>query len=163
MNNFATFDVKQNNTDELNHFLNSHRILSTCKTFNQIDGSWSFCIEYIPDANFEKDRQKKKIDYREILNIEDFAKLRALRDTRAAISKEQNVPAFVIFLDSELVSLLDKEITKENMLAINGFGEQKFNKYGNRFIELWNSAYKMMIPTYIEKEKEFRKKNEKTG
>ena len=160
--NFVTFDVKQNDSTELNKFLNSHRILSTSKMFNQIDGSWSFCIEFIPDENFLKDKQKKKIDYRETLDVEDFAKFRALRDARMALSKELNVPAFVIFLDSELVSLVDKEITKENLLALNGFGEQKFEKYGNRFLELWQT-YKLMISSYIEKEKEYRAKNEKVG
>ena len=52
---FVTFDIKQNNTTDLNRFLRSHRILSTSKVFNQLDGSWSFCIEYLSDENFQKE------------------------------------------------------------------------------------------------------------
>ena len=159
---FVTFDVRQNNAEELNKFLKSHRILSISTVFNQLDGSWSFCIEYIPDESFLKDKEKHfgRIDYREKLSAEDFAKFRALRDTRKALSEELNVPAYVIFVDTDLLLLLDKDITKEALKEISGFGEKKFEKYGQRFLELWDK-YKQLIPSYLEKEKELRAKNEK--
>lgn len=156
---FATFDVRNNDVEELNKFLRSHRVLSTSKMFNQIDGSWSFCVEYIPDANFEKDKEKNKVDYREILTAEDYGKYRALRDARAVVSKENNTPVYVIFTNSDLSLLVEKEITPETLMDISGFGKQKFDKYGARFIASYKD-FEKLIPQYIEEEKARRAKNE---
>lgn len=164
---FQTFCIQHNEIADLNKFLRSHRILSVSKAFNSVDNSWHFCVEYLPEEFEEyKGRSKAtKVDYMEKLSIEDFAKFRVLRDCRRIISKEHNVPAYTIFLDSDLELLLKQDITVQTLAAVRGFGEQKMVKYGERFIALWNE-YKGLIPKYIEdgeKAQEKAKKDETPG
>lgn len=162
---FQTFCIQHNEIAELNKFLRSHKILSVSKAFNEKDNSWNFCVEYLPEE-FEEYRGKaktNKVDYMQELSVEDFAKFRVLRDCRRIISKENNVPAYTIFLDSDIVLMLKQEITVQTLAAIKGFGEQKMAKYGERFISLWNE-YKGLIPKYIEDgQKAKAKENEASG
>jgi ATP-dependent DNA helicase RecQ len=70
----------------------------------------------------------------EDVNSEVFEQLRALR---AQIAKEENKPAYIIFGDKtlkEMAKLLPKN--KEEMLHVSGVGEVKFERYGERFLEL---------------------------
>ena len=70
------------------------------------------------------------IDY----NSEIFEKLRELR---REIATKDNIPPYIVFNDKtlkEMSSTLPK--TKEEMLKINGVGEVKFQRYGERFLEL---------------------------
>ncbi len=67
-------------------------------------------------------------------NSEIFEKLRVLR---GQIAKEESKPAYIIFGDKtlkEMAKLLPK--TKEEMLHVSGVGEVKFERYGERFLEL---------------------------
>ena len=71
----------------------------------------------------------------EDVSSEVFEKLRTLR---AQIAKEENKPAYIIFGDKtlkEMAKLLPKN--KEEMLHVNGVGEVKFERYGERFLELF--------------------------
>ncbi|TRM10837.1 DNA helicase RecQ [Lentibacillus cibarius] len=72
----------------------------------------------------------EETDYREDL-------FTALRDKRKKIADEQGVPPYVLFSDATL-----KEFsryfpeTKEDMLAIKGVGEKKYEQYGDVFLEV---------------------------
>ncbi|MGV2686655.1 DNA helicase RecQ, partial [Clostridium perfringens] len=60
-----------------------------------------------------------------------------LRELRLNISREENVPPYVIFGDGTLKEMTVKyPLDKDSMLDISGVGETKFNKYGERFIEV---------------------------
>ncbi len=64
-------------------------------------------------------------------------KFEALRELRARLAKAANLPAYIIFSDKtllELASYLPKN--KAEMLAINGIGEVKYERYGEPFLEL---------------------------
>ena len=61
-----------------------------------------------------------------------FEKLRALR---YIIAKEESLPPYIIFSDKTLVDMCVKwPRTKEEMLNVNGVGENKFMKYGQIFL-----------------------------
>lgn len=65
---------------------------------------------------------------------EKFAALRALR---AQLAKEANLPAYIIFSDKTLLELARYlPQNKAEMLAINGIGEVKYERYGELFLEL---------------------------
>lgn len=157
---FAIFNLTDSNCEEINKFLRTHKVLTTSKTFNPLTGSWSFCVEYQQDVKIEE--TPKKIDYMKTLSVEDFASFRAIRECRRVLSMELKIPAYNIMLDSDIALLVGKEITKENLLQLHGFGEKKFEKYGARLIELW-PHYKQMIPQYIEEGNKAKSKDEKTG
>ena len=63
-----------------------------------------------------------------------FNKLKALR---LLISREESIPAFCVFSDKVLFDLADiQPMTKSGMLEINGVGETKYIKYGERFLNV---------------------------
>ena len=60
-----------------------------------------------------------------------------LKDLRKNISKEENLPPFVIFQDPSLEDMcIQYPTTMEEMTHISGVGAGKAQKYGKRFIEL---------------------------
>nr|WP_242057546.1 DNA helicase RecQ [Halobacillus yeomjeoni] len=60
-----------------------------------------------------------------------------LRNVRKSIADEAGLPPYVIFSDATLKDLsIYLPQDKDEMLAIKGIGEQKFNQYGDQFLEL---------------------------
>lgn len=60
-----------------------------------------------------------------------------LKLLRRKIAIEDNVPAYIVFSDATLLQMAaEKPSTQNAMLAIQGIGLQKFNTYGQEFIDL---------------------------
>ncbi len=60
-----------------------------------------------------------------------------LKAIRLEISKDEGVPAFVIFSDATLADMCVKQpVNDEEFLNVSGVGEFKLNKYGSKFIEV---------------------------
>ena len=65
--------------------------------------------------------------------MEFFEQLRTLR---TEIARQEGMPPYIIFSDKTLVDMCIRlPLTKEEMLAVSGVGENKFVKYGERFLE----------------------------
>ncbi len=78
-----------------------------------------------------------------------------LREKRASLAKEQNVPAYIVFSDKTLEEMARKlPKTKEEFLSIAGVGEAKLKSYGDDFIslckELSIAKPKTLGKTYLE-------------
>ncbi len=78
-----------------------------------------------------------------------------LREKRATLAKEQNVPAYIVFSDKTLEEMARKlPKTKEEFLSITGVGEAKLESYGDDFIslckELSIAKPKTLGKTYLE-------------
>ncbi|WP_045770395.1 DNA helicase RecQ [Xanthomonas albilineans] len=68
---------------------------------------------------------------------QDLGLFNALRDLRAGLAKEQNVPAFVIFHDSTLRNIAEQRPTSLDALArVGGIGGSKLARYGQQLIEV---------------------------
>ena len=66
------------------------------------------------------------------LNTEAFESLRSLR---AEIAKEEGKPAYIVFGDKTLKEMANQlPQDKTQMLDINGVGEVKFERYGEKFL-----------------------------
>lgn len=62
-----------------------------------------------------------------------FEKLRVLR---LEIAREESMPPYIIFSDKTLIDMCVKlPQNKQQMLNVNGVGENKFARYGERFLE----------------------------
>lgn len=62
-----------------------------------------------------------------------FERLRALR---SEIAREENLPPYIIFSDKTLVDMCVKQpFTREEMLSVSGVGENKYVRYGVRFMQ----------------------------
>lgn len=65
----------------------------------------------------------------------------ALRQCRKALADEHGVPPFVIFHDAVLVQMMEaKPQTEDDLLAINGVGMAKLERYGEAFLEVIKSV-----------------------
>ena len=63
-----------------------------------------------------------------------FAKLRKLRK---AIADEEDVPPYVVFNDATLIEMAEMIPTSHGeLLAVNGVGQRKLEKYGNVFLDV---------------------------
>ena len=59
-----------------------------------------------------------------------------LRKLRYEISKEEEVPAYVIFSDAALRQMeTERPMSEQELLAIDGVGKAKLEKYGDAFIK----------------------------
>ena len=120
--------------EELNAFLRSKKVLELDKQLVVSNGSafWSFCVSYLDEGAI---KERAKVDYREVLDPESFARFARMREIRKEISKEEGTLAFAIFTDEELAGLakIDR-LTLQNMQSVKGVGEKKVEKYGARFI-----------------------------
>lgn len=78
---------------------------------------------------------KNKIDYKEVLDEPTFRRFEKLRKIRKQISAEDAVPAYAVFTDEELSGLAKLEcVNLENFTSVNGIGQKKMERYGERFL-----------------------------
>ncbi|MFV5690227.1 DNA helicase RecQ [Flavobacterium sp. ZT3R25] len=84
--------------------------------------------------------QKINIDKQEVKEVKSKSTVNSLFDTlrklRYEISKEESVPAYVIFSDAALRQMETERPTSDpELLAIDGVGKAKLEKYGDAFIK----------------------------
>jgi superfamily II DNA helicase RecQ len=136
--------------EELNQFLRGHRVLSIDRRFVDLgtESFWSFCVDYLESATSEgrsgpASEPRGKVDYREVLSPAEFAAFVKLRDLRQTISKEEAVPVYVVFTNDQLAAMVRKKIkSKSDLGKIDGVGESRVQKYGERFLTCLNAHWK---------------------
>ena len=71
----------------------------------------------------------------DILNSRGLELFDALRGLRTEIAREEGVPPYMIFSDKTLTGMcVGLPFTREEMLDISGVGENKYARYGERFL-----------------------------
>lgn len=81
----------------------------------------------------KKTRKNKNIAA--VLDESDEELFEKLRELRMKISKEEKVPPYIVFSDKTLIQMCAmKPATKDEMLAVSGVGEAKYQKYGEQFL-----------------------------
>lgn len=79
----------------------------------------------------EKGRGKQQADFPDT----DYALFEELRKLRMEIAKAERIPPYIVFSDKTLKDMSAKKPkTKKEFLAVNGVGENKCLKYGERFL-----------------------------
>lgn len=79
-------------------------------------------------------RSRKSTDALTKAGYELFDVLRKLRLT---IAREEGMPPYIVFSDKTLIDMSAKTPRdRAAMLSVSGVGEAKYNKYGDRFIEV---------------------------
>ena len=85
----------------------------------------------VQKTNFEK-AESKEIKSKVVSN----SLFENLRKLRYEISKVENVPAYVIFSDAALRQMeTERPMSEKELLAIDGVGKAKLEKYGDDFIK----------------------------
>ena len=93
----------------------------------------------IKSSRLQVKSKEKRVKQKEDFNFDEelFEKL---REKRAEIAKELEVPAYIIFSDKTLKHLAnEKPYDKATMLEVNGVGLKKFEQFGEEFLEVINS------------------------
>jgi len=79
-------------------------------------------------------RSKDKNSSQMEVDEELFEKLRVLRMN---IAKEEKIPPYIVFSDKTLKEMsYKKPVTEAQMLEVSGIGQFKYNKYGEKFMEI---------------------------
>ena len=122
-------------SQELNKFLRSNKILKVESELVQAgkEAFWSFCVRYLEET--AKVKKEKKVDYKEVLDTDTFARFSELREIRKRIASEEGIPAYAVFYNEELAKLAKYDhLTLARMKEVKGIGEKKIEKYGKHFI-----------------------------
>jgi ATP-dependent DNA helicase RecQ len=71
----------------------------------------------------------------DILNSRGLELFDTLRSLRTVIAREESIPPYLVFSDKTLVDMCVKTpLNKEEMLDVSGVGNNKYERYGERFI-----------------------------
>ncbi len=138
---FFTIPIHDSEASEadLNAFLRSHKILSVDRRWvDQGPNSyWSFCVDYLDASSgtsgSRQQKERGKIDFREVLSPEDFAVFAKLRELRKEIAQVEAVPVYSKyslnpFVVTRFIGSGPAGVVKNRMNAVttnwsHGFGE----------------------------------------
>jgi superfamily II DNA helicase RecQ len=129
--------------DELNGFIKSHRIVNVEKRL--IDGErgtgWVFLVEYGAENKNPPAAPAGRVDYREVLNEQEYALFDKLRQLRKEIAEKQGIPVYAVFTNEHLAGMVKKiPKTTGDLHALSGVGDARIKQYGGAFLNLL-SAY----------------------
>ena len=129
--------------EELNKFLNSHRIVNVEKHFHANGGEayWSFCVTWVEQRKPQlSDRSTSKVDYREVLNTSQFTVFSDLRQLRKKLAEEDGVPVYAVATNQQLAEMVQQKVFSITELQkIGGFGKSKVDRYGEALLNLLKS------------------------
>lgn len=131
-------------TEALNRFLRTNKVVKVDKQLVECGNSacWTFCVQYLlpqPAGAAPVGERREKVDYKTLLDENQFRVFSLLRKCRKAIADEEAIPAFAVFVDSELAEMSKLDgIDLKSLSAINGVGKQRVEKFGQRLIDKIN-------------------------
>ena len=83
------------------------------------------------------EKPKKKTNGKDALTAAGFKLFDKFRELRLQIAREENMPPYIIFSDKTLIDMAVKmPRSKSEMLEVSGVGENKYGKYGERFLRV---------------------------
>lgn len=84
-----------------------------------------------------KEKPKKNKKGMDSLTSKGFKLFDKLKELRLEIARTEKIPPYIVFNDKTLIDMCAKmPTTKSEMLDVSGVGENKYGKYGERFIEV---------------------------
>lgn len=136
-NQLSTYGImKDYSKDNLKNFINT---LISHGYIDLVEGEYP--VVRLNDKSISVLKSQEIVMFKEVEKAEKIfvsnELYEELRNLRKEISSSENIPPYMVFGDSTLKELSERyPTTKEQFLDINGVGEIKFNKYGDRFIEV---------------------------
>jgi len=128
---------------ELNRFLASHRVIAIDKRFiaDGLTARWLFCISWQAGQESPKSARSSKVDYREILDADDFGVYARLRELRKNLAERHGVPAYAIFTNEQLAEMARRRCgSREALRQIDGIGDSRIDKYADDFLAVLAQA-----------------------
>lgn len=135
--------------DELNQFLRSHKVLRTDRRWVEQgdDSFWAICVDYMETSKTKSSEkqagqsERQRVDYREVLSPDEFDRFSALRDWRKKRAAEDGVPVYTVFTNEHLAQIVQAKVqTKADLERIEGLGQNRIEKSGERLIQFLNGG-----------------------
>ncbi len=99
--------------EEMNGFLRAHRILAIKQRWVEQGGQsiWCFCIDYVDATGNAASSgagsgSRQRIDYKELLQPDEFAVFAQLRDWRKEIAQREAIPVYTIFTNEQMAQMV---------------------------------------------------------
>ncbi|MGB8454819.1 MAG: DNA helicase RecQ [Anaerocolumna sp.] len=122
----------------------------TDKSKTVLDGTDEIIMKFAKEREILKKEKVKKSKFKPAMNKDsgnagsnknfeeaDEELFELLRKLRSEIAREEKVPPYIVFSDKTLIELcFHVPVTEEEMLNISGIGKFKFEKYGERFMDV---------------------------
>jgi superfamily II DNA helicase RecQ len=126
--------------EELNRFCAGQRVVSVDKQLVQdADRSyWALCVCYL-DGQEEPTvaGKRSKVDYREVLNEQDFAVYAKLRTLRKELAEKEGIPVYAVLTNEQLAEIVRRRVqTAAALREIAGIGDSRIEKYGESLLRL---------------------------
>lgn len=127
--------------EELNKFLRSHRVLKVERAFClEGSGYLAVCVEYM-EGNMVSDNVntsgRSRRDYAKELSEDEQKRFELFKAKRRELATEKSLPAYMIFTDAELVTLLKyPHLDIENVMDVPGVQKSRLKDYGAYFVNL---------------------------
>ena len=100
-------------------------------------GFWTVAIEYMegsPTTDPIHSRKNEKENVVEMLNEEERERFEHFKNIRRDISKDRNLPAYMVFSDRELAVLAKIPLLNEaSAKSVKGVAPSKLKEYVNQF------------------------------
>lgn len=124
--------------DDLNAWISSQRVVSVKQHLVEQDGSAMliFVVQTIKSSDPAKGSSgspRSRVDYKQILDSDTFARYTKLRDERKKIGTEEGVPLYTVFTNEQLAGMAEKPELSE-WKKIDGIGSARLEKYGERLL-----------------------------
>lgn len=137
---------------ELNAFLESHRIVSVQEHFVPTPGGGLlvFVVQSVdsPSGGASSGSGSKRIDYKAVLEPEQFALFSLLREERKRIANTEGVPIYTIFTNEQLAEMVRRSVrTLPEMSRIEGIGSTRMEKHGARLLKTLTAHLQTPAPT----------------
>ncbi len=126
---------------DVNQFCAQHRVVSIERRLVTVHDRpvWCFCVEYLLQANPAAAAgggdYRPRVDYKQLLNEDDFRVFSKLRELRKELAEKEQVPVFTVFTNEHLAAIAKVRPTSATELhRIDGIGDGKVARYGERVL-----------------------------
>lgn len=137
--------IKKNNDKSENYSLKNEEMLELANFFlmqdkeeraDYIKGYEKLAKElHEMDTHFKEKVLQKKIQIEQETTPQQV--VTKLKEYRLQISRQERIKPYYVFTDAQMNDLLEKmPKTKEELLKVNGFGNVKIEKYGEKILEI---------------------------
>jgi superfamily II DNA helicase RecQ len=140
---------------DLNRFLGAHRVSHVERHFTA-DGAasfWAICVTWVeagegPGASLAPDGARRgRIDYREVLEADEFALYDRLRTLRKQTAEAEGLPPFAVFTNEQLADMVRRRAaTLADLGRIEGIGEARLGRFGATFLEVLREGVPRLGP-----------------
>lgn len=132
---------------ELNRFLANHRIAGVVQHLVEVGGTPTlvFVVQVAGGAVLEETKKPPRIDYREVLTPEHFARYSQLREFRKDLAAAEGLPVYGVFTNAQLAEIVKQNVkTKGELGEIKGLGTARIEKYGESLLSFLEKTGKSL-------------------